>query len=1324
MNMSLSLKATKNKMRDRRKSLIERSGVRDLFSSRGESDFYQKNAFMLVLRMASVLALPSYCLESAFWIGWGLHNIGAAAKRVAELLLCILHPFLLKPLFMIIKWLGKLKHALTPRVAGLVGILANFFSILHHWLCETIAGWIIAMAGCPPIVFVFSRIWGLLRQIKRPLAFAVDIVRLMLLYIKLPFAGRASLFSLFFVAFRAASLHLKPSEDIRRQYFAMMLSPKPYCPDYRHEPMRKTSALYSKPLPKNEFAALLEKADRVNALSEELFYSAQNLLFSAEEIIETLATLRRCPNPAAMPFLVQSLRLLKPEQALPRNSSLKGILAEKKYFGSSPLAIAPGFYIILVPITRYDIERVRAGKLCELLYSMAFLSNKSTMRLCLILPAQWNKNQNDELEIAIRHSLSDRYMPDSVEWEIIKQDSEFQGGLANYRGMQMLYGLRYVCENDLFCETAHVVLTEFNLSTPMANLCRMSQRLGALNEQDAVIAGSRYSFGAKALNKSRITHIYSQAYNAYARFLIPKNPSADSSSPLKLTTKRTIKKMLSGLTLCESGMLDFTFDEGFLSVAAATGIKVINAPLFWYNILGRDAARRTALSRKNQLKTTRMLSKKIRLYENILRDADKKIKLGAGMDFTSYIDGSFSITKLLNRPLNRLEILIASWMKKDVNHNRFGILGRLIMKFLPGGISKRIGRIVEGIYRDPTHRLPYLIARADSCRVIAPTRLVSADTRENNFFECRQDFSGIELSDLLDYQIRYQFADGVKSILYTLLGLNKTLIEHGMFDKDIRSLFDVGVFTTGSLTCRYLDFADFVTSKKHAVDLLKADWLNELYRRKDFMAIAKTCMGRREFARVYRTWLKDWQSLLTPQSVDRLWDLSSKNSPQLPLLISESPCGDGWRLRQCVLLETEGIPRMKKEWRERYVSCLPGFTRPCADLIKEKEAKVFHPAINAKPEDGNIMFLLTAHKHDVEVALQSFMEQHMPYANYKIIKDAFGENVVAALNFKRISENYLNDNKHLVIIPLDGASSRMQPILNSEYAHKSLFPVKGKPLLYWILSSCFKALQNVTDNPLVLYLHGDTLPVFDGMLTGNAVFIDKRVYKALKAKKYARTVGETGIKKRVLARLLAGDAGFEFPAAFCVCKKHVPELRETSLKHSFWHSVAHMLGRLPVECREMEMFIDMDSADDLFLLHLLSHNPFVGNRLAHDKVDVRVLENVYIGENARVFISTSNSVAVAPCTVSLSNFVVDDNAVLSIIIEADVKEVFIQRVVCTKSDASISLRSNRMENLLLANCFGEMLAPEPWSYCGGNKLWHPLFPAFTPFIRNMAGKDG
>jgi hypothetical protein len=153
----------------------------------------------------------------------------------------------------------------------------------------------------------------------------------------------------------------------------------------------------------------------------------------------------------------------------------------------------------------------------------------------------------------------------------------------------------------------------------------------------------------------------------------------------------------------------------------------------------------------------------------------------------------------------------------------------------------------------------------------------------------------------------------------------------------------------------------------------------------------------------------------------------------------------------------------------------------------------------------------------------------------------------------------------------------------------------------------------------------------------------------------------------------------------------------------------------------MEMFIDIDSADDLFLLHLLAHGDSVGDRLKHnDGIKVSNAENVYIGQGASLFIGLVGKTPAVPCTVNLSNVVIDNGASLSIIVETDAEEVFIQKVVCTQSDITIRLRSNRMENLLVANYDGDMLAPEPWSYCGANGQWLPLFPAFTPFIRNMA----
>jgi hypothetical protein len=98
--------------------------------------------------------------------------------------------------------------------------------------------------------------------------------------------------------------------------------------------------------------------------------------------------------------------------------------------------------------------------------------------------------------------------------------------------------------------------------------------------------------GAKVLNKTIPDSLNSMVYNTAARILVP-GVWSDSSAPLKLIRLGDLRPLLPWMQWCSYGMLDFSFDEGFLAVCHNLSLKVIQRPIFWADARQKGGAERT-----------------------------------------------------------------------------------------------------------------------------------------------------------------------------------------------------------------------------------------------------------------------------------------------------------------------------------------------------------------------------------------------------------------------------------------------------------------------------------------------------------------------------------------------------------------------------------------------------------------------------------------------------------------------------------------------------------------------------------------------------------
>jgi len=1264
------------------------------FNNMEEYNNYSFHAPEKVLLIAKTLGLPRFMIFIVFLFVKFIKKIYNLFYKLLRLIQYVLY-FPAKIILPLIQIIGRAAYLLVFNkfTYSIRHYIRKFAGRSYHFICEVTAAIIVYIIGIPHVIWIASRLKIILKTVFSPVK---KIIKINIAWLSLCFAGHSSIFYLITLFIKAGKIEITGdiSHDVVKAYLG------DYTPVKKKNKERfinNTEALFCENF-ENKVSLFIRNIDGSQKISYQEYNSFVKNKFYYDEIIAAYSKIKRYPNPLASVVMSYLISNLPAETKMPKNKNVAEINEEYKYFHRKKFTNLNCLnYILVIPVSIYDKERIAAGKLAARIMEAHLALMGSKLHVKIILPL---KPQHDPLfRELIEDSLHKCYYPENVSWTIDEPYSDIN--FASVRGAQMLWAIEDIVNNKNINENTVVIISEMVGSVSYQNLPYLSNAL----KENCIVTGSRHMCGSKTLNKTIPDKLNSLIYNTYTRIIIPGNWS-DSSAPLKLITKKNLRVLLPWLRFCSSGLLDFTFDEGLLAIANSMSMKIIQKPMFWADSKQKGGAERTRQGVLSQLYTTYILSKKIRLLRRLQTlNEGKFLFLDSGMDFNVEINKDLTIRKKPVRMLNALEIIISSSQRKTTDHTRFGIIGKLALKILPNYIAKRLGVIFEGRYRNPVVRYETLLPLTDKCQFIEGITKISS-TQNGCYFE--QKMLPILLLDILKLNIQYNNKEGSESVLDNILRLNKNLISSNLFDADFRSLRDTAVSIGNTWQLRLIDFGDLITQKNRALQVVE-NLVDALHFRRDFLEIKKTYLSNLVYARIFFEWYKNLKEIFTKENINENWkDVEQTFSLPVPVLQQKK---DKCFFKNLALLANDGIGQMTdSDYFYGQIALTPlidhDFNIP--EMFPLPVQRNFDEAFLSRT---TIIFLC----NDKEIinSIITTMKNNLPKIKYKILSDNYLNNI-KQLNFKRICFS-LEQEGDIVVIPMDGKSSRMRAIMPKDIPHKAFLKISSYPILYWIIISILNFLYKKTlHDDLILYCHGDTLINFNTQIPNPALYIPKQIYKIGLA--LPKKQSNTGNQVRGWGKILQTQKGqgWEFPGLFILSRSMLSALVEKPLVTNFWVNVSQMTKNIKeLEYRDVPVFFDFDSPVVFWRFHLLA---FAGKQnekkiICNNKINLNT-NNVYISGDSNLEIINKGDEEV---NIELSNIVITENSSIKIIIPDGINCSRISNAVFSASTGTFSCKFPSVTGVLAANFIGKEKGMNllPLSCYGINGDIIPLFPDIT-----------
>jgi hypothetical protein len=1158
---------------------------------------------------------------------------------------------------------------------------------------------IIRIIGIPAVIWFVSRFQILLKKLLHPL---INIFRFYIGNLVFFLAGHPSIFCLIPLFVKARKIEC--SGDIYRDIVKSFLGDYLQRDKASNERFVSKIPLFNEKLIHNTIAVRLETVDASQTIMRDDFLFFCHAQHKYAEIIETYSHLCRYPNPLALSVINFLLYNLPPKTKLRRNWHIPEIYEEYKYFNKNKKKeILSTDYILVIPVSNYDKNRFEAKKLTARILDTYLALQCNNLHVKIVLPLKPKHDSN--LREYIEKSLSFCYYPENagVSWDILEPICDIS--IVSVRGTQMLWAINNIVSDKNIHDDTIVIFSEMVGSVSYYNIPLLLQALCG----NCIVTASRHALGARVLNKIIPDKFNSLIYNLYSRLIIPGTWS-DSSSPLKLTAKKQLKALLPYINFCSSGMIDFTFDEGLLAVAHSLSVKVFQRPIFWSDAKQVGGAERSIQGIKSQLYFTNILGKKIRMLRKILLlKSTGELFVTAGMDFNVTINKELKIFKSPVKLLNNLEILLSSLMKKttEVDHTHFGIIGKLLIKILPNYLSKRLGIIAESKLRNPASRLEVLIPIIKECPVIENIIIFPTD----NGFYFEQKMLSLLLGDVLNLNVRYNNINGIKSVLESLININKVFHAYSLFDENLKSIKDISISMGETWHLQLLDFADLVYCRDENTFQVTDNLPNKLCYRIDFMTIKKILLSNYEWAKIFFTWYEQLKELYKNKNV-----IARRKNEKL-LLNNNMPLIKQKRndafLNNFTLLRTDGIGQMSDQ---------DIFSAQIA-FIPPMDIDFPVPKINPLPDQlpidlsiySSITIIFLSNDEATILSINCFMNKYFSGIKYHILKNVDSSEDVDQLMFKKICSR-LSWDKDIIIIPIDGKSLRMRSIMPENISHKAFLSIESCPLIYWIILSTINFLiRKTTVDDLILYIHGDTIVNFGNQIPEPSLYAPEQICRIARALPENTINNNTNNENRIrgLGKLLQAHKkeGWEFPGLFIIKKDMIPLLVDVSLKRDFWTNTAKMTSNIKnLKYKTSSCFFDLDTPYNYWKLYLLT---YIGKsnekKIKHDKWINAIRNRIYISKDSEMEIVCEGN---HELTIELNNIIVTENSIIKIQIPNRMSYVRISNAVFTRSKGIFSSQFPSVTGVLAANFNGKMVNLLPLTCYGVNSI-HPLCPDIT-----------
>ena len=1278
------------------KKFIKRIKPWEFFESMDVYRDYYYHDLKRILLISQTLALPCFILKSVFLLVKAARKIFKIFRIILKLIKYSLY-FPAKIILPFIQIVGRIVyHILFNRFSDhLSRFLRKLTSRVYHYTCEVTALIIFKIAGISLLIWFVSRFQIVLRKIMNPIK---NTVRLLIARLKFCMAGLPSILNLLplFIKARKIELSCNISHDIVKSFLG----------DYFSKNIKSNERLVSKEplfregLKHNSISSRLEIIDKNLKITRDDYVFFFHNQHNYEEIIETYSHFCRYPNHLAFSVISFLLQNLSGKIKLPVNKNIPEIYEAHKYFNNKKKTeVLSANYLLVIPVSSYDQERFEAGKLTSRILEAYLAIQCRNLHVKIILPLKPKHDGN--LRKFIKESLSWCSYPETenVSWDILEPNSEI--AFASVRGAQMLWAIDNIVTDESINDDTIIIISEMVGSVDYRNIPHLLLAL----QNNCIVTASRHVQGSLVLNKSIPDKLNSLIYNTYARILIPGNWS-DSSAPLKLVRKSQLSTLLPYINVCSAGMLDFTFDEGLLGVAHSLSVKVIQRPIFWADAKQKGGAKRTNQGIKAQLHFTNILSKKIRMLRQIIRlTSTDELFINAGMDFNVKINKELIVKKYPVKLLNSLELLISSFMKKTVDHTRFGIIGNILIKILPNYVSKRIGAISENRFRNPACRLEALIPLITKCPAVENIKYFHT----NNGFYFEQKMLPILLGDVLNLNVQYNNVEGIKSVLDNLIKLNKVLHAYSLFDGDFRSIKDTGISMGNIWHLKLIDFSDLIYRYENA---LQATGIlpDNLWHRLDFMTIKYTLLSKFERANMFFDWYKNLKVLYKCENVIAQWKNESLFlNTKMPLIKQNK---NKAFLENFTLLMTDGIGQMADhDSFNAQVALIPpmdiDFPFPDLNILPNPLVVVnnIHPSIT-------VIFLTNT--DSIISMIPSFMEHFFPSTKYRILGNSdSNEEDIKQLHFKTICSR-LDLEGDIIIIPMDGQSSRMRLIMPKGISHKAFLCIESYPILYWVILSTIKFLvRKINKDDLILYIHGDTIANFENQIPEPSLYAPKNICRI------GRVLPENSVKNnnnnqmRNIGKLLQAykKEGWEFPGLFIIKKAMIPLLIDESLKQNFWTNVARMTKNIRgLQYKISPAFFDFDTPYSYWKYYLLAYTGKLSEKEIKYENKVSIIKNhVYIGKDSELEIINEND---QEAEIELNNIVVTEDSLVKIHIPHGMKNTRLSNAIFLKSTGTFNFTFPSVTGVLAANFNGKIVELIPLT-CYGIDSIHPLCPDIT-----------
>jgi hypothetical protein len=1282
------------------KRFIKRIQPWIFFDSMEIYENYYYHDFKRVLLISQTLAMPRFLLGFVFLLVKLSNKFFKLFRLISRLIRYLLY-FPAKVIFPIIQIGGKIiYHLFNNRLSyQLCRFLGKLAAKMYHSSCEVIALIIIWIIGIPAVIWFVSRVQILLKNILHPLK---NILWFFIRYLVFLLAGHPSIICLFPLYVKAKKIECSGNIncDIVKSFLGYYIQSN--IPS--NEIFVSETPLFNEGLIHNSITSRLETIDTSQRITQDDFIFFFHAQHEYTEIIEAYSHLCRYPNPLASSALKFLLYNLPQKIKLPKNRYVPEIYEEHKYFSKKKKAkVSSTDCLLIIPVSSYDEDRLKAKKLTARILEAYLALQCNNLHVKIILPLK-SKHDNS-LRKCIEKSLSQCEYPKTarVSWDILEPICDIS--IASVRGAQMLWAINNIVSDKNIHDNAIVIFSEMVGSVSYNNIPLLLQAL----HNNCIVTASRHAPGARVLNKTIPDQFNSLVYNLYSRLMIPGTWS-DSSAPLKVISKKQLSTLLPYISFCSAGMIDFTFDEGFLAVAHSLSLKVFQCSIFWSDQKQTGGAERTIQGIKSQLYFTNILGKKIRMLRQLLcLKSTEKLFITAGMDFNVTVSKELKIIKSPVKLLNNLEILLSLLIKKPtIDHTRFGIAGKILIKILPNYFSKRLGVIAEGKLRNPADRLEILLPLIKECPVVENIKIFPTD----NDFYIEQKMLPLLLGDALDLNVWYNDIDGIKAVLESLINFNKVLHVHSLFDGDFKSIKDISISMGETWHLKLLDFADLVYYRDENVSQVTDNLPDKLMYRIDFLTIKKILLSKPEWAKIFFIWYEQLKELYKYENViarrknERLL-FNNNNTP----LIKQNK--NSAFINNFTLLTTDGIGQMSdQDSFNTQIALIPpmdiDFPVPQIDPLPNQlpiDVSIYSPI--------TIVFL--SNDETTIWGINCFMKEYFSGIKYRILKNNDSSEDVNQLMFKNFCSRLPPDGD-IIIIPIDGQSARIRSIMPKDISHKAFLNIDSYPLVYWIILSTINFLvQKTTADALVLYIHGDTIVNFENQIPEPSLYAPELICRIARAlpKNVVNNNANNENQARNLGKVLQSHKkeGWEFPGLFIIKRSMIPLLADVSLKQNFWTNVSRMTSKIKgLKYKTSLCFFDLDTPYNYWKLYLLTYmRKSSEKKIKHDKRINAIQNRVYISKDSEMEIVCEGNYELE---IELNNIIVAENSIIKIHIPDGMSHLRISNAVFTKSKSIFCSMFPSVTGILAAN-FNDIIANLMPLTCYGVNSIHPLCPDIT-----------